>query len=286
MSSAISCNTSSRSEGNRRCRLKQEEDEEGRRQWRRAGKEPGGSGRVKEVPTEPADICPPYFFPSTKSTPTPLLLYSVQFLPVFQVPSHPLFWLLSPPSLIIIIALSSYALMSNLTCQVSPASVLLCVQQLHLWLSIRAARYWKKLTLQFFLTVRYILQYEKIQAFSSDDLNSTLCYAAFQNDKHLYFIWTHSCVLAPSQNFGQFHPSCSWNNSMMTDFAFLFGTKSSFSQFFLVGCLFFNVVTSDSLHAQGLVWRTKYSVCQVPLKLDELICVLHRRFCNVTIAHT
>lgn len=49
VSSATGCNTSSRSEGNRRGRLKQEEDEEGRRQWRRAGKEPGGSGRVKEV---------------------------------------------------------------------------------------------------------------------------------------------------------------------------------------------------------------------------------------------
>ena len=57
----------------------------------------------------------------------------------------------------------------------------------------------------FFLTMQYILQYEKIQEFSSDDLNSTLCYAAFQNDKHLYFIWAHSCMLAPSQNF---HSPC------------------------------------------------------------------------------
>ncbi|KAM8726475.1 ankyrin repeat domain-containing protein 6b isoform 2-T2 [Acanthopagrus schlegelii] len=48
VSSATGCNTSSRSEGSRRCRLKREEDEEGRRQWKRAGKEPGGSGRVKE----------------------------------------------------------------------------------------------------------------------------------------------------------------------------------------------------------------------------------------------
>lgn len=49
VSSATGCNASSRSEGSRRCRLKREEDEEGRRQWKRAGKEPGGSGRVKEV---------------------------------------------------------------------------------------------------------------------------------------------------------------------------------------------------------------------------------------------
>ena len=28
------------------------------------------------------------------------------------------------------------------------------------------------------------------------------------------------------------------------------------------------------------------SVCQVPLKLDEFICVLHCRLCDVTIAHT
>nr|XP_046228932.1 ankyrin repeat domain-containing protein 6b isoform X2 [Scatophagus argus] len=48
VSSATGCNTSSTTRGSRRCRLKQEEDEEGRRQWRRAGKEPGGSGRVKE----------------------------------------------------------------------------------------------------------------------------------------------------------------------------------------------------------------------------------------------
>ena len=66
----------------------------------------------------------------------------------------------------------------------------------------RAARYWKKLTLRLFLTLRYILRYEKIQEFSSDDLNSTLFYAAFQNDEHLYVIWAHSCVLAVlSQNF-------------------------------------------------------------------------------------
>lgn len=49
MSSATGCNTSSRTGGSRSCRLKQEEDEEGRRQWKRAWKEPGGSGRVKEV---------------------------------------------------------------------------------------------------------------------------------------------------------------------------------------------------------------------------------------------
>lgn len=49
VSSATGCNTSSRTGGSRRCRLKQEEDEEGRRQWRRNGKEPGRSGRVKEV---------------------------------------------------------------------------------------------------------------------------------------------------------------------------------------------------------------------------------------------
>ena len=44
----------------------------------------------------------------------------------------------------------------------------------------RAAQYWKKLTLRFFLTLQYILRFEKIQEFSLDDLNSTLCYAAFQ----------------------------------------------------------------------------------------------------------
>ncbi|XP_076612099.1 ankyrin repeat domain-containing protein 6b isoform X2 [Chaetodon auriga] len=48
MSSGTGCNTSSGTGGSRSCRLKQEEDEEWRRQWKRAGKEPGGSGRVKE----------------------------------------------------------------------------------------------------------------------------------------------------------------------------------------------------------------------------------------------
>ncbi|XP_018558932.1 ankyrin repeat domain-containing protein 6b isoform X4 [Lates calcarifer] len=52
VSSATGCSSSSRTGGSRRCRLRQEEEEEeeqeGRRQWRRAGKEPGGSGRVKE----------------------------------------------------------------------------------------------------------------------------------------------------------------------------------------------------------------------------------------------
>ena len=28
-----------------------------------------------------------------------------------------------------------------------------------------------------------------------------------------------------------------------------------------------------------------HSVCQVPLKLDEFICILHRRLCDMTIAH-
>ena len=43
----------------------------------------------------------------------------------------------------------------------------------------RAAQYWKKTEIAFFfLTLQYILQYEKIQEFTSDDLNSTLCYAA------------------------------------------------------------------------------------------------------------
>ena len=28
-----------------------------------------------------------------------------------------------------------------------------------------------------------------------------------------------------------------------------------------------------------------HSVCQVPLKLDEFICLLHLRLCDVTIAH-
>lgn len=49
VSSTTGCNTSSTTGGSKRCRLKQEEDEEGRRQWRMAEKEPGGSGRVKEV---------------------------------------------------------------------------------------------------------------------------------------------------------------------------------------------------------------------------------------------
>ncbi|XP_029352676.1 ankyrin repeat domain-containing protein 6b isoform X2 [Echeneis naucrates] len=50
-SSATGCSTSSRTGGSKRCRLRQEEVEEeqdGRRQWRRAGEEPGGSGRMKE----------------------------------------------------------------------------------------------------------------------------------------------------------------------------------------------------------------------------------------------
>ncbi|XP_065819819.1 ankyrin repeat domain-containing protein 6b isoform X2 [Labrus bergylta] len=46
MSSADRCSTSSRTAGGRRCRLKQEEEEEGIK--KRAGEEPGGSGRVKE----------------------------------------------------------------------------------------------------------------------------------------------------------------------------------------------------------------------------------------------
>ena len=29
-----------------------------------------------------------------------------------------------------------------------------------------------------------------------------------------------------------------------------------------------------------------HSVCQIPLKLDEFICLTHCRLCNVTIAHT
>ncbi|XP_067428755.1 ankyrin repeat domain-containing protein 6b isoform X3 [Thunnus thynnus] len=50
MSSATGCSPSSSTGGSRSCRLRQEEEEEqeGRRQWRRAGKEPEGSGRVKE----------------------------------------------------------------------------------------------------------------------------------------------------------------------------------------------------------------------------------------------
>lgn len=51
MSSAAGCSTASNTGGSRRCRLrhKEEEDEkEGRRQWRNAKKEPGGSERVKE----------------------------------------------------------------------------------------------------------------------------------------------------------------------------------------------------------------------------------------------
>ncbi|XP_034999367.1 ankyrin repeat domain-containing protein 6b isoform X4 [Hippoglossus stenolepis] len=40
--------TSSRTGGSGKCTLRQEEEQEGRRQRRRAGKEPGGSGRVKE----------------------------------------------------------------------------------------------------------------------------------------------------------------------------------------------------------------------------------------------
>ncbi|XP_049914426.1 ankyrin repeat domain-containing protein 6b isoform X1 [Epinephelus moara] len=47
MSSATGCSTFSRTGGSRR-EQEEEEEEEERRQWRRAGKEPGGSGRVKE----------------------------------------------------------------------------------------------------------------------------------------------------------------------------------------------------------------------------------------------
>ena len=43
----------------------------------------------------------------------------------------------------------------------------------------------EKTDIAIFLTLRYILLYENIQEFSSDDLNSALCYVAFQNDKHL-----------------------------------------------------------------------------------------------------
>ena len=31
--------------------------------------------------------------------------------------------------------------------------------------------------------------------------------------------------------------------------------------------------------------KSAHTVCQVPLKLDELICLLHRRPCHVTIVH-
>ncbi|XP_078131558.1 ankyrin repeat domain-containing protein 6b isoform X2 [Sander vitreus] len=49
MSSATGCSTSSRTGGSGRCRLRQEQEEqEERRQWSRAVREPGGSGRVKE----------------------------------------------------------------------------------------------------------------------------------------------------------------------------------------------------------------------------------------------
>ncbi|XP_047430151.1 ankyrin repeat domain-containing protein 6b isoform X2 [Mugil cephalus] len=49
MSSATGCRTSSRT-GGRRCILRQEDEkeEEGRRKWKRAGKEPGRAGRVNE----------------------------------------------------------------------------------------------------------------------------------------------------------------------------------------------------------------------------------------------
>lgn len=137
MSSATGYSTSSRTGGSRRSRLKQEEDdEEGRRQWRRAGKEPGGSGRVKEV----SQTCsywasgnlssPPSYLPPKQSTPPPpqpllllLLLCSAHFLSSLEWPSPPpLLPPLSPPSLL-------GDILPALSCQTSPAkcpSPLIC----------------------------------------------------------------------------------------------------------------------------------------------------------------
>lgn len=87
MSSATGCSPSSTTGGSRSCRLRQEEEnEEGRRQWRRAWKEPEGSGRVKEVSQT--------YWTSGKSAPSSSL--------------HPSFpWDSTPPPLLLLLLLSS-----------------------------------------------------------------------------------------------------------------------------------------------------------------------------------
>lgn len=83
LSSATDCSASSRTCGSRRCRLKQqEEEEEERRDWRRSGKEPGGSERVKEVSLTDSywasgnltPFTPRSFLPWTNSTLPSLML--------------------------------------------------------------------------------------------------------------------------------------------------------------------------------------------------------------------
>lgn len=52
MSSAAGCSTASNTGGSKRCRLRKKEkddEEEGRSHWRKAKKEHGGSGKLKEV---------------------------------------------------------------------------------------------------------------------------------------------------------------------------------------------------------------------------------------------
>ncbi len=121
MSSATGCSTSSRTGGSRRCRLRQEE-EEGRRQWRRAEKL-GGSVRVKEVshncsywasgylsphPSFPEQVpllhcCCCAWLSSYLAWNDPLLLFSLLFLLYLSWKS-------------LLIALSSCAIMSNPNC--------------------------------------------------------------------------------------------------------------------------------------------------------------------------
>lgn len=57
----------------------------------------------------------------------------------------------------------------------------------------RAARYWKKRTFKCLLALWRILQYEKMQEFSTDDLNSTLGYSALLSSflSSINLHWSH-----------------------------------------------------------------------------------------------
>ena len=71
VSSTTGCGTSSRTGGSGKCTLRQEEEEQEGRRQRRAGKEPGGSGRVKEVRQTfsycaSGNLSPPSFLPLKK----------------------------------------------------------------------------------------------------------------------------------------------------------------------------------------------------------------------------
>ena len=144
----------------------------------------------------------------------------------------------------------------------------------------------KKLTLRFFLTLWYILQYEKIQEFSSNDLNSTLYYTALllscgQLTCTDLTCFCHTELCGTDVN-GQTNYLCcvvniillaakiipdNWRCFCFWHRVFIFGEIS------LIRCSFFSLVTSDSLHVQGcgllqhseleLMWLVDRCPCRV-----------------------